>query len=461
MTPYRVQITRWIRQRRKRVVVGLFLAVVLLGRLAWFWYLSTPSRQITIGRETTYLDGPLDANGCVDYLTAVEQQAAEGTTPENNAVVLLWEAYGAKETTFPEWSEQFRRLGAPVPASSTVETIPLDLLVEASRRQRYYAPSIVRVDDQSPRHLGNVLLPLTQLQREGVGRLIGRAGQRLAAGDFEAAWSDALACHRLARLIAQDRFLINLIVAFVLERMALEFEDALIVSEQLTADRARSCIADLAALPPFRSVAETIDRHERLLMLDSAMVVARGNAMNIGPEEYLELSLPGAIDWNIVLRAINDYYDRYVAALREPDQAVRNAQFAALAGERAKLSRHRMAFALQAYIGQREQASRDLAHAILGSSGEHLLTAHETEHVIAARASAVRVGFALAAWRIEYGEYPETLAPLVPNLLSEVPIDPQTGKLLLYRRTGTGFEIYREAPAPHDLILHIGEDEDE
>ena len=40
------------------------------------------------------------------------------------------------------------------------------------------------------------------------------------------------------------------------------------------------------------------------------------------------------------------------------------------------------------------------------------------------------------------GAYPNSLAELVPNLLPEAPIDPWSGKGLLYRRTEHGFILY-------------------
>ena len=93
-------------------IVCLLIVAVPLGRLAWFWYLSEPSRQIRIGRETTYLTDPLTEDGYVDYFAAVEQRYAEGATVDNNAVVLLWEAFGSKETNPEHWADQFRRLGS-------------------------------------------------------------------------------------------------------------------------------------------------------------------------------------------------------------------------------------------------------------------------------------------------------------------------------------------------------------
>ncbi|MCP3692794.1 MAG: hypothetical protein GY917_11410, partial [Planctomycetaceae bacterium] len=44
---------------------------------------SLPDR-ITISRETTRITQPLDDDGYVDYLQALNDQATEGVTPENN-----------------------------------------------------------------------------------------------------------------------------------------------------------------------------------------------------------------------------------------------------------------------------------------------------------------------------------------------------------------------------------------
>lgn len=53
-----------------------------------------------------------------------------------------------------------------------------------------------------------------------------------------------------------------------------------------------------------------------------------------------------------------------------------------------------------------------------------------------------RAGLACRLYKSRAGRYPETLDALVPGLLSEVPIDPFTGKPLVYRRQGEGFIVY-------------------
>jgi len=53
-----------------------------------------------------------------------------------------------------------------------------------------------------------------------------------------------------------------------------------------------------------------------------------------------------------------------------------------------------------------------------------------------------RAGLACRLYRSRNGSYPETLDALVPGILAEVPIDPFTGKPLVYRREGEGFIVY-------------------
>src|SRR5438094_5975588 len=48
----------------------------------------------TIGKETTYVTGPLDKDGYIDYAAALNERLGRGVTPENNACVLLWKALG-------------------------------------------------------------------------------------------------------------------------------------------------------------------------------------------------------------------------------------------------------------------------------------------------------------------------------------------------------------------------------
>ncbi|MFZ2055280.1 MAG: hypothetical protein WAU81_13925 [Candidatus Aminicenantales bacterium] len=55
---------------------------------------------------------------------------------------------------------------------------------------------------------------------------------------------------------------------------------------------------------------------------------------------------------------------------------------------------------------------------------------------------ATKAGLACKIFRNQTGRYPENLASLVPEILNEVPIDPFTGKPLVYRLQDDGVIIY-------------------
>lgn len=54
----------------------------------------TPKVNITISRVTTYLLGPVNPDGTINYVAALNAEMSKGVTPENNAAVLLLRALG-------------------------------------------------------------------------------------------------------------------------------------------------------------------------------------------------------------------------------------------------------------------------------------------------------------------------------------------------------------------------------
>ena len=64
------------------------------------------------------------------------------------------------------------------------------------------------------------------------------------------------------------------------------------------------------------------------------------------------------------------------------------------------------------------------------------------EATLEALMEAARVGLACLIYRNQYGEYPEKISDLVPDILKEEPLDPFTGKSLIYRTSENGFIVY-------------------
>jgi hypothetical protein len=52
--------------------------------------------NFTISKETTYVTEPINKDGYIDYVTALNRRLVEGVTPASNANVLLVRAYGPK-----------------------------------------------------------------------------------------------------------------------------------------------------------------------------------------------------------------------------------------------------------------------------------------------------------------------------------------------------------------------------
>jgi hypothetical protein len=73
-----------------------------------------------------------------------------------------------------------------------------------------------------------------------------------------------------------------------------------------------------------------------------------------------------------------------------------------------------------------------------------LMAGHEVRRRIA------RLRLALAAWRAEHGELPETLDELVGKELDSLPVDPFTGRPFLYRPKGIPWPVQRR-DAPVDV----------
>src|SRR5947209_19365192 len=100
--------------RRRRLwttILGTLASVgVALAIAAW-----PGSSTFTVGTDTTYVTGPLDSHGYVDYVTALNERLGKGITPENNANVLIWQALGPRPEGASLPDEYFHWLGIDSP----------------------------------------------------------------------------------------------------------------------------------------------------------------------------------------------------------------------------------------------------------------------------------------------------------------------------------------------------------
>ncbi len=336
--------------------------------------------KVTIGKETTYITEPLRPDGYPDYVAALNQRMSEGVTPENNAAVLLQQAFGPNEIPKHLREKYFQQLGIkPLPEKGdylvsrdamikrwldshpqhnaeadpdelnnqfdramqrpwsadecplavqwlSVNEKPLELVLAASRREQRFFPVIIEPDNC----LISALLPHEQQIREAACLLIARSMQLAKQGKTAEAWQHILACHRLARLTSKRcDFLIDSLVAFAVEGIAISGTTSLVHFVPYSEAELRKMRAELESLPPLAGIADVFETGERFFFLDAVSWVAKRGVYAIRAlsgdtkapltsKRAVEAS-DAVIDWDVSLRIGNQWFDRLVSISRIKD----------------------------------------------------------------------------------------------------------------------------------------------
>ncbi|MCA9069212.1 MAG: hypothetical protein KDA84_09830, partial [Planctomycetaceae bacterium] len=263
---------------------------------------------IRISKETTRITEPLDNEGYVDYVQALNDRYSKDVTPQNNYEVVVRSVMPPTEISEPIRQEYFSRLGIPVPDEQarfyqdfitftvdgkkdqmltdgvikehdvivsqpwTAADHPraakwvrkfgddLDKLVEGSKRAKFYTPYIageVSEAEPYPRVI-SLLLPSAQQQRDIARGLSIRAMGRIGAGDLDGAWNDLQAMHRVARHVGQGFSLIENLVGIAINAMAFQGEIQILKSPKLTVPQIKRFLANSQAQKPLPPMADNI-----------------------------------------------------------------------------------------------------------------------------------------------------------------------------------------------------------
>lgn len=282
--------------------------------------------RVTVSKETTYITGPLDKDGYVDYETALNERLGKDITPERNAVALLWQALGPNLNGRPVLPEFFRLLKIPAPpehgryfvalyqyatadlkltpgaqtrqlyhqqdwAASRPWVIqehpqiaawlqanekPLAVVVEATRRPDYYQPLVSRKSGNEGWYgLLGALVPGGKTYPEIASALAARAMLHAGAGRFDEAWQDLMTCHRFARLLMRGADPGEYLVGAEIDQVASRAELALLDRANPTVKQAQAWLCDLKRLPPIPPIADKLDLGMRLMFLNTTMLVRR------------------------------------------------------------------------------------------------------------------------------------------------------------------------------------------
>jgi hypothetical protein len=462
---------------------SLLAAIATLVAVDGTRYCRAGETWFTISKETTYVTRPLDKDGYVDYLAALNEAASEGVTVDNNAAVLLAPAMDLSMLSDPDRVRFFKMLGIAAPAKPPIsfglfpkilkgESVEagfevvrdkpwsarrfpsfakwlaerqelLDRAVEASKRPRCYLPLIRPATSEMANDLPLAAVRAASTIAEA---LAARATLRLNDGKTLEASQDLLACHRLARLLGSGPPLMDSWIGLDVENSALHGDSVLLQSGKLSAADAVAYRDELRRLPAAPSVADHFDRGERLLLLafmteTFRKVEAPWLKWTFIPLLHNALETRFAVVWNEALRGANTDWDRWARALRTPNAAERRKQIEILEAEsRAFLKIDvRKLYWRKSPRESGRQLGRSIASRLMPNVKERL---SDEEEQLRVWGDLAQTSFALWAYSADFGHPPESLDALVPKYSSEVPRDRFAAKPLQFRREAGWHILY-------------------
>ncbi len=483
----------------KRFAVGLAAA---LGLVLSSWSLAqndkaekpkqkaiVPPPKITISKETTWATEPLRPDGFVDYLEAVNRRHSQDVTAENNACVLLYQAMGPGPEGDRIPDRFFQRMGIePLPDEGryfenwngegglpdAVERpwtarehpdvaawlkrneLPLATITAATERARYFSP-LINSDAKPDGGMIEVLLPGVQRSRDFARALAARAMWELAEGSEVDAWRDLMTIHRLGRLVGQGPTVIEYLVGIAIESIAFNREILFLSETKPSAKMLTLYRKQLDRLPPRALVADKVNVGERACVLDCAHRMARGQ-MNLkeiadglnelGKEDSLIEKLAEGlifqtVDWDVVLKSANQWFDRLNEISRKPNYLERTAAMQKLEEEVKKLAEQRRGpKALLPLLGGKPAITQAMSETLISLLLPAVTQVYRAEGQAIQRMHNLELAFVLAAWHSEHDSYPESLERLAPKYIAEIPFDLFNGQPLKYDRVGEGFRFY-------------------
>lgn len=403
---------------------------------------------------------PLPAKGAwfVDFDTYLEQ--AGGIKHESKqwkrAEDHFWEAMKS-----PWKADAFPHVAAWLKANEK----PLKLVVTGTQREKFFSPLVVprpKRDGELPGLIDAMARGTTQF-RDFSRALTARAMRHLNAGRTDAAMRDLLAGHRLARHVGTAPFLVNALVGIAIENRATYGDLELLRHGKLSRKDVAQMLAELQRLPLLPVIADKINPGERFLFLDTTMKVARDTRRRVRYDLFktafmltesrlgkkrFEKTLQ-AVNWDVVLKRGNQWYDRLVTALHEPDPIKRRRALETVEKE------FESGLATLRKLAKQPKpdnvaVSNAIANILLATFFPAAMQCRTAEDRARQRFRNVRIACALAAYRIDHGGYPAKLEALQPKYLEKAPADVFSGRPLKYRSRGKGYLLYSVGPNGRD-----------
>jgi hypothetical protein len=500
------------KSRTRRFSLVVFVLITALGiwvLLDWVWV----DRTIRVSRATTFVEGPLDPEGNVDFEAAANRFMSEGVTADNNAIVDLVRVLGPGALPDEMQAEFFEQLGIePVPsegpyfldlaefgtgngdasfdANQAFATIldrpwsPDDnpvaeqwllgnsRVIEAYRlaatRTHLFHPVVIRGTSV----LLRAPLPLIDRARDLTRMMAADSLLRMHEKDWPAAIQDIVAIRDLGVLLTRRGSLLQWLVGANFIQRHFELQASLCRQVSAVDPAALPAIAaSFAAWNPPEDIFAGPAAMERLALLDGVAAISQRRP-RLWEDEQMNERLAGfsrsglfAMDADVAMENCNQLLDKQFAALFAADRIERDDRLAEFEAElnRQAEKYHSLGTAVTSQLTRTGRA-RFVTDVMLALMMPAWRTVGQAETRLVQVNDLCKIMFALQIFRIKNGKFPSQLSELPPDFLPTVPADRFTGQPLKYRPDENGFILYSlgsdrldngGADYPNDVTLRL------
>ncbi|MEM1211650.1 MAG: hypothetical protein AAGI68_05060 [Planctomycetota bacterium] len=422
--------------------------------------------KLIVSEETTYFTQPLNPDGTVEYIAALNTAARGNMQPEENAAAHIIALLPESEPPDQDLNRLATALGValepdrvrlqPIPWDLTDDRDPFDRALDGPWT-RQDLPRVARwldanaeafdaftqavrvpdsywphVEDPSNPYLLAALFPALSEARGACRALLIRFHAQWAAGQHEQAVETFHTCLNLSHHVGRQQSLIAALTALSIRGLTHASAASLLNDPNLSPAAARRLLATLQASPPLLPVAPAINHHERTLALRFFQnAYARPDQLNDTTDVIFKFAARSRMfDINTTLKEINRAYDfafqsAEIETFAEREQSARaiEAQFTIV---------HPLIM-LDPDKPLRERFSRRIAQAFLDIIVPALLAAGRSQLQYRTQSDLLLTAAALTVYRLDRDRYPESLGDLVPEYLTKLPVDRYDGRPLTYR----------------------------
>ncbi len=266
--------------------------------------------------------------------------------------------------------------------------------------------------------------------------------------EYQAAWKSASTQIRLANIACQEEFLASQNLTISCANYAYAVIQNLTFRDDVPLNLLWEIFRELENSSPNIDLAQGIQIDLRFCLLDMIIHWSQGRSTQqldtfLFPET-LKKQPPPDIDWNLLLVQMNGAIDEFVATAELP--------FSLRQGELENLNERWTELPIELpnlfpdSVLPRETRTLLIGNRLVSNCFPLFRTVFHGQDNVKTNFELTRIAVALAIHRSQHGEYPESLAELVPAIVDAIPTDHFQGKPLLYRRTSNGFLLYSAGP---------------